>query len=75
MVMNKVFEFIYNSDCCESVARTVSIHKTKKGAEMAMEFHKAEVKYEHEELYKDFESDTEWDWDQYWDIRETLLDE
>ena len=32
-----VYEFLYNSNCCESAAATISIHKTKKGAEMAME--------------------------------------
>ena len=37
-----VYEFVYNSNCCESAAAAISIHKTKKGAEMAMEFHKAE---------------------------------
>lgn len=35
-----VYEFIY-SDCIhESAAGTISIHRTKKGAEIAMEFHK-----------------------------------
>ena len=37
-----VYEFLYNSDCCEGSASTISIHKTKKGAEMAMDFHKNE---------------------------------
>ena len=29
-----VYEFLYNSDCCESKAATMSIHRTKKGAVM-----------------------------------------
>ena len=41
-----VYEFLYNSDCCEGAASTISIHKTKKGAEMAMEFHRVEYQKE-----------------------------
>jgi hypothetical protein len=37
-----VYEFLYNPSTSESVAKTMSIHRTKKGAEMAMEFHKNE---------------------------------
>ena len=38
-----VYEFLYNPCTCESVSQTVSIHKTQRGAEMAMEFHRNEV--------------------------------
>lgn len=72
----KVYEFLYNSDCCESAASTMSIHKTKKGAEMAMEFHKAEKKREYDELYDDeYKEDFDWDFDQWWGVRETNLAE
>ena len=82
--MEKVYEFLYNSDCCESAAATISIHKTLKGAEMAMEFHKNEVKVKYEEDYpkdskdKDvihIRKDYPFDYDQYWGIRETNLEE
>ena len=44
--MDKVYGFLYNSMTEESASRTMSIHKTRKGAEMAMEFHKSERKKE-----------------------------
>lgn len=54
----------------------MSIHKTKKGAEMAMEFHKAEKKREYDELYDDeYKEDFDWDFDQWWGVRETNLAE
>ena len=69
-----IYEFLYNSDCCESAARTMSLHKTKKGAEMATEFHKNKIKKEHNELYGDkHKADFEWDFNQWWGIRETAL--
>ena len=75
-----VYEFLYNSDCCESAAATISIHKTKKGAEMAMEFHKAEKQKQWDEMRKlDEENDPEywkefkWDFDQWWGVRECEL--
>jgi len=37
-----VYEFLYNPMVEESSAQTMSIHKTRKGAEMAMKFHKEE---------------------------------
>ena len=75
----KVYQFLYNSDCCESAAHTVSIHRTKKGAEMAMEFHKNEIKTKWEEEQKEYktlglELDTlPWHFDQWWGIQETEL--
>jgi len=73
--MDTVFEFLYNSDCCESSARTVSIHRTLKGAEMAMEFHKVEIKKEHIDLYKGEEDMYLWDFDQWWGTKETKVEE
>jgi hypothetical protein len=35
----------------ESSYATMSLHKTRKGAEMAMEFHRNEAKKEHDEMY------------------------
>ena len=70
-----VYEFLYNPSCCESTAVTMSIHKTKKGAEMAMEFHKAEKQRQWEEMQKLDEDKNEfnWDFDQWWGVREREL--
>lgn len=80
--MEKVYEFLYNSDTYESAAATISIHKTIKGAEMAMEFHKAEVKKEYEtsfgsesKEYQKWLKDNPFDSDKWWGIRETNLEE
>ena len=35
-----MYEFLFNDNTWESCARTVSIHRTEKGAQMAMGFHK-----------------------------------
>ena len=65
---NFVYEFLYNSDCVESSARTVSIHKTMKGAEMAMEFHKNEKLKEWEQTCKEYPPAKEYsfDHDKWW---------
>jgi len=70
-----VYEFLYNSDCCESAAATISIHKTRKGAEMAMEFHKAEKKKEWEQECIEFPPAESggFDYDQWWGVRECEL--
>lgn len=47
----KVYAFLYNPCIHESAFATMSLHKTRKGAEMAMEFHKAEAEKEHWETY------------------------
>ena len=66
---------LYNSDCCEGAASTVSIHKTKKGAEMAMEFHKNEKLKEWEKECKEYPPTKEYpfDFDQGWGVRECEL--
>lgn len=70
-----VYEFLYNSDCCEGTASTISIHKTKKGAEMAMEFHKNEKLKEWEKECKEYPPTKEYpfDFDQWWGVRECEL--
>jgi hypothetical protein len=40
MKQEYVYEFLYNPSTYESAAQTVSIHKTRRGAEKAMELHK-----------------------------------
>ncbi len=68
--MNKVYAFNYNPDVNESVWATVSLHATKKGAEMAMEFHKNERLKEWKELYGNEETVFEFGDFQDWCIEE-----
>ena len=49
--MEKVYTFDYCDCIYESAFYTVSLHRTKKGAEIAMEFHKAEKLKEFNDLY------------------------
>lgn len=51
--MEIVYAFIYNPCIYESAPQTVSLHRTRKGAELAMELHK-------EGLRKEFEEYDEW---------------
>ena len=75
--MDIVYEFLYNSSCCESASSTVSIHRTRKGAEIAMEFHRNEKKTEYEELFANddevYKVEFPYDYDQWWGIRETIV--
>jgi len=48
---DKVWEFRYNSCIYESAMATISLHKTQKGAELAMEFHKEEKRKEYDFMY------------------------
>jgi len=48
---DKVYEFWYNDCIHESAAGCMSLHKTKKGAEIAMEFHKEQKRKDFEEVY------------------------
>ena len=53
--MEKVYEFWYNDCIYESAAACISLHRTRNGAEIAMELHKEQKRKEFEELYKDEE--------------------
>ncbi len=46
--MDKVYEFWYNECIYESAAQCISLHKTRGGAERAMEFHKKQTEDEWE---------------------------
>ena len=46
-----VWAFLYCPCIHESSFAIVSLHKTEKGAEIAMEFHKENKRKEHEEMY------------------------
>ena len=74
-----IYEFLYNSDCCESAAATISVHKTKEGAESALKKHKESI---HQQWLKNKETDKDdpeyydefpYDFDQWWGIKETEL--
>ena len=68
---NTLWEFIYCPCIHESVAATVSIHRTKKGAEIAMEFHKAEALKEFERWTKELSEDLfKFGRNEYWEVRE-----
>lgn len=49
--MEKVYAFQYCSCIYESSFYTVSLHRTQKSAELAMEFHKNEALEEFNEVY------------------------
>jgi len=70
----KVYVALYNPMIHESAYTTLSIHKTRKGAEMAIEFHKNELREEHEDVYRrvpkeqricDFDSFKDWAVEEY----------
>ena len=48
--MDKVYEFWFNECTYESAAQCISLHKTRKGAEKAMEFHKKQIADEWERI-------------------------
>lgn len=49
---NKLFEFVYCGMTEESSYATISVHRTREGAETAMEKHKAEEKIKYDEKMK-----------------------
>ena len=71
---DKVYEFWYNECIYESSNSSISLHRTKKGAEMAMEFHKEQKRKEHEESYKD-EEDIYGKYDDMcaWGVKERII--
>lgn len=68
-----VYCFLYNPMIYESSPGTISIHKTRRGAEMAMEFHKAEALKEWNEMYKDEEPPSKFGTFEYWGIDEVKI--
>jgi len=77
-MIDKVYEFWYNDCIYESAAECISLHRTKKGAEMAMEFHKEERRKEFEELLED--SIDEYQFGKFddmcaWGVRERIIQE
>ena len=72
--METVFEFWYTDCIHESAAECISLHKTRKGAEIAMEFHKEQKRKEFEEMYKD-EEGIDWTFDSIcaWGVKERTV--
>ena len=70
-----MYEFLYNPSIHDSAARTVSIHKTRRGAEKAMELHKEMALIEYEEVCNRLpdEKDFPFGYDQWWGVRESIL--
>lgn len=69
----KIFEFRYNSCIHESVMGTISLHKTRKGAEKALQNHKEQEKKEFEELWKGEEASYLFGDMEHWDVVETEI--
>ena len=75
----KVWKFMYNSSCHESAYATISIHKTKEGAESAMNKHMESIKDKHEKEEAEYKLscpngvDFPWNYDQDWKIEEIEL--
>lgn len=76
-----IYEAMYNPMVEESADCTLSLHKTRAGAEKAIEAHKAQIKKEFENGYwsklsdkeKELFKDHTWDMFKSWDIHETEL--
>ena len=75
----KLYEALYCDCTHESSFATISIHRTREGAEKAVQDDKDKMKAEHEKSKKDIEDaglefdDYEWNIDKEWDIQETEL--
>lgn len=80
-MIDKVYEFWYNDCIHESAGACISLHRTQKGAEMAMEFHKNERlkkwnetkkwrKEHYGENYKLIESFSKFGDDEAWGVEE-----
>jgi hypothetical protein len=71
-----VWAFLYCPCIHESSFATVSLHKTEKGAEIAMEFHKENERKEHEmysNLSRKNQNYIEFGNNEAWDIQSYLL--
>lgn len=58
--MDKVYEFCYNECIHESSYACISLHKTRRGAEMAMEFHKKQIADEYAEIEMEIPDYMDW---------------
>ena len=75
-MIEKVFAFLYCSCIHESGYQTVSLHRTRKGAETAMEFHREEARKEHLNLYSNEEYkkfEVEFGTTEKWEVEELKI--
>lgn len=71
-----LWEFLYCPCIHESAASTISLHRTKKGAELAMEFHKAEALKEFNEWQEGLDNTYfKFGEHEYWEVREIEIQE
>ncbi len=72
-----VFEFAYSECIYESGCVTHSIHETRKGAEIALDFHKAHKRIEWEDLWETERERKEFPFGdmENWIIKETEVQE
>ena len=70
----KIYEALYNPMVYESGDITISLHKTKKGAEKAIAFHKMKTMEKELKIW-DNDFPENWRWDDFmdWRIVETEL--
>ncbi len=75
--MNKVYVALYNPMIYESSFGIISVHKTRKGAEMSIEFHKNEIKKEWLKMYPDKDEQKDFPFGEFeaWDIDEYNIEE
>ena len=59
-MQDKVYEFWYNECFYESAPTCISLHRTQKGAGMAMEFHKKQIADEYAEIEMDIPDYMDW---------------
>jgi len=52
--LNTLYAFLYNPMIHESIFGLVSLHRTREGAEKAMEWHRKECREEYAEIHGDF---------------------
>jgi hypothetical protein len=72
-----LYAFLYNSNINESGWSMISIHKTRKGAEMALSFHKKDAYYYWSEWANTPERQKEFPFGEHqdWVIEEVLVEE
>lgn len=73
--ITEVYEARYCSCVHESTFATISIHRTLRGAEMAMEYHKEAERKEFEATYKDIDPPMPFGAFEEWDVIKTKLEE
>lgn len=74
---NILYAFRYCDCIFESSHATKSLHRTRKGAEIALEFHKNEKRKEYEEVYPTEEDREEFPFGTHedWDIEEIKIED